>query len=174
MTVPGTSVTATAASPDGLNFTIDGDVAVGSGPASYDGSIASAVVRASDGIVELYVAGPDGILRSESTDQTGRTFHPSTNVLRTSQLVSVSSHISFGDYIGDPSVIQLQDGTYRMVIKHSPFGGSFSDHQVFGATSADGVNWSLTSAAPLCSGSVPDVVQLPSGDFRIYYVIPHP
>ena len=74
----------------------------------------------------------------------------------------------------DPAIVRLEDGTYRLYYSQ-PLGppGSTQTLQLRSATSPDALTWTQESGvryADLGNG-VPEVVALPEGGWRLYYMV---
>lgn len=83
------------------------------------------------------------------------------------------------EIVADPTVIQLDDGSYRMYYsgKTGPGGPGTSINRIYSATSFDGLNWQkeglrVESVGTPDNGwaSVPDIVRTFDGRYRLYYV----
>lgn len=77
----------------------------------------------------------------------------------------------FGDgMICDPTVIQLEDGTYVMYYKYAPPGASGPmQHSIYYATSADGLTYTDSGVLIKDQASVPGAV-IVDGKIYLYYV----
>ena len=83
------------------------------------------------------------------------------------------------DIVADPTVIQLDDGSYRMYYsgKTGPGGPDTAINRIYSAISFDGLNWQkeglrVESVGTPDNGwaSVPDIVRTFDGRYRLYYV----
>lgn len=87
-----------------------------------------------------------------------------------------------GDFLSNPSVLRLGDGTYIMIYEGSPRAGSSGSRRLFRATSPDAINWTKVNGAGTAGAvmdpqsgdngflSVPDMILLSDGSIRIYFV----
>lgn len=81
----------------------------------------------------------------------------------------------------DPAIVTLADGSMRMYYiatkgGPAPKAGPQFDKEVKSATSQDGLNWSVEEGTRLADAGygVPDVVPLPTGGWRMYWVAKGP
>lgn len=97
------------------------------------------------------------------------TYDPATGALSDPQLALANPH--GGGVICDPSVIQLADGTYLMFYKYQAEGASPTPlgHQIYTATSPDGLTWTATMTLVRDKSSVPGAVRI-SDKIYLYFV----
>lgn len=82
--------------------------------------------------------------------------------------------------VGDPSVVPMSGGGYRMYFKGAKGMGAIGEatHKIYSATSSDGISFTLEEGIRIDSdtsgdgswASVPDAVLQPDGSVRLYYV----
>ncbi|MBI5746889.1 MAG: exo-alpha-sialidase [Nitrospirae bacterium] len=77
------------------------------------------------------------------------------------------SVIADEDIAYHPSVVPLAGGGFRMYIESLQSGGQ---GRIRSATSSDGLNWSRDSGDRLTNALDPEVIELPGGDLRMYFV----
>ena len=145
------SLTSIPTLPNAIQWSIE------SGIRTANGGVPEAVVL-SDGSVRLYYCSLKGLLTSISKDGINFSDEANTRVMGC-----------------DPSIVVLNDGTYRLYTKRQDSQNQ-SVHRVYSATSSDGLTWKdegkrfETSGAP-CNGwtSVPDAVMMSDGRVRLYF-----
>ena len=135
-----------------------------------DGSVPF-VHKLKDGSVRLYYCNNQGILSAISKD--GLTFTKE-------QGVRISPGTEFESQVCDPTIVDLSDGKMRMYYKGAKGQGGGpgqSIHKIYSAISSDGLAFQkeglrIDSEINGDNGwaSVPDVIILPDGRVRIYYV----
>lgn len=152
MYVHGEKAILSAASDDGRIFTLE------PGDRTMAGGVPGALVLP-EGRVRLFVCGQ------------GITSLISENGLDFTQEPGVRIPLPPGAaVVADPSPIRVADGTFRMAYKIRPEGQTGPElDEVHLAESMDGFSWTPGSVS-LVTGSVPTLVELPDGRWRIYYV----
>jgi len=128
--------------------------------------------RLEDGRMRMYYNGAAGILSAISDD--GMIFEREAGVR-----LSPGSGGSPEMTVGDPTIVKQKDGTLRMYYKGATGGGGPGQavHSIFSAISVDGLSFEregirIDSQKTPDRGwaSVPEVILLPDGRVRIYYV----
>jgi hypothetical protein len=146
----GTSLLkATSPISDG-NFTLDGSFSWNQGgvPGSHN----------FNGTVRTFVCHQSGIAAATYDQETGNLSYSG---------VALNAPPDGGS-ICDPSVIEV-DGQYLMFYKYEPPSGTFAEHEIYVATSSDGITWTQHSQNRFIGmGSVPAAVYY-SGIIYVYF-----
>jgi len=147
---------ALATSPDGYDFH---PIGVG-----FPGPGIPELAALPDGQVRLYIGSER--LSSYISANGGQTWTP--------ELVRFQSEKVKG--AGHPSLVRMPDGTWTLfyvVVRQQPPSqgdqGPFF-HQIYSASSSDGLRWTFDNILLLDHASVPAAVVTPEGKIRIYYV----
>ncbi len=132
------------------------------------GGVSPCVVKLPDGRYRMYFTNMDGIVSAVSEDGLEWTMEDAVCVKAPA---------------ANPALIELGDGSYRMIYdlregKEPSTGGQPSDVAVYfvSAVSKDGLTWEEEGVCFRSRGSpdydaisVPDIVKLPDGRYRMYY-----
>lgn len=129
-------------------FTPDGGVRVPTG-------VSPEVRLLDDGSVRLYVTGGDA--------------DGGIGVFRADDGLDFEQEADDAPSGSDPTIVTLDDGTLRMYYIFTPPGGG---KQLLSAVSDDGLTWEEEAGVRLANAGlgVPDVVPLPGGRWRVYFV----
>jgi hypothetical protein len=124
-----------------------------------------------DGLYVMYYSAKGGIWAAKSTD--GLVFEKIGVVVENGEPGSMQEMVS------DPAIIELKNGSYRMIYEGSQKLGDHEDRRLFSAFSRDGFNWTKEEGVRFQDygdgkpgelfASVPDIVRLDNGSLRMYY-----
>lgn len=156
-----------ATSPDGLNFTIEDDFRISPGEEGDPDSVSATnpeVVILPDRTYRIYYTGYDGTYRKicSATSADG--------LLWAKEGVRIDSEGAPDNNIADvPTVIRLDDGSYRMYYVYDWYG----DNSIRGATSADGLVWTKFDVTGFSQDDMdPEVILLANGNLKLFYATP--
>lgn len=151
-----------AVSPDGLRFSME------SGSRLPQGLGMPRVMRLDDGRFRIYFITQGGIGSAISGDE-GVTFTVESGMRITGSAVGVSR-------LSGAGIARVRDGRLRMYFSDLPAPGSPVPHQIFSATSSDGLSWNpdagvrIGAGATLSgSGQHPSAISNSDGSVSIFY-----
>jgi len=124
-----------------------------------------------NGLYVMYYSAKGGIWAAKSTD--GLVFEKIGIVVENGEPGSMQEMVS------DPTIIELKNGSYRMIYEGSQKLGDREDRRLFSAFSKDGFNWTKEEGVRFQDygdgkpgeifTSVPDIIRLDNGSLRMYY-----
>lgn len=158
-----------ATSADGVTFTISPSTPV-MDPGGSDNNFLSVpdIINIGGGTLRMYFVAGGALTDSATSTNDGLTWTREGRV--------TINGLSAANWVVDPDLVRLSNGSYRMYFATGPDGQSgLNSKRIRSATSTDGRTFTLdpgVRVAPLASGDDivdPDVIQLPDGRYRMYY-----
>ena len=127
-----------------------------------ENSISSCTILMSDGTYRMYYSGMGNILSVVSTDGLNWAKEPGARISRGA----------------NSAIFKLSDDSYRMIYNEQEGIPPNANLWFVSAISSDGINWTKESgirlkvegAPDFGAISVPDIIKLPDGRYRMYYV----